>query len=789
MYYFVAFFIAYALGIIFCVYFNIFYLLAVATVFAIVNSIISKKLMPNIIIFLFIFLSFVTINYNSKSVLIQYLNSEVEIIANVLSIRSNNEESKFIGYNVYVTSINGINVKERTILYVDREKEVELNSIVKINANVSEILSNNNKMLFNYKNSLRSDRIFVTLFCKSDINVIEKDYSWLNKFSITSKEKIENLFNRFMSKENANTVLSVVLGDTKYLDKDFYKNIQKTGLAHVFAVSGLHIVVIYAAFLKIFTFVGISRRISWFISWCMLWIYGFIIGFPITVLRSLLMFNFLFGSDILYRKYNSINSLIVSALILLIVNPYYLFDVGFQLSYMAALCLVVYNQIIKVKFNINNEVLNNLMLYVFVQIFTLPIMSYYFNYVSIIGIIFNLLIVPLFSGIIVFAFAVIPISFISIYTIVIPLKLLDFLLNTVNFTINIGSSLNITGFEIGSMSVIQGIYYYIFVAVVIYLLKFDKLQCKRLIFSTASIFYTIDLIIVPMTFRGLNLNIVDVGQGLFINLNYDKYNFIFDAGSNSDNIGKYVVAPYLIKHGKKDIDSIFISHFHADHYSGVNDIISNCKVNNIFSSTDKGKELINKDFISLNSNLNFNLKDNFKIKILWPDKDYLSSNENNMSNVYLIEYDNIKILITGDIEKEVEEIILDRLVDVDIVIVPHHGSKTSSSEDFVNKIKPELAIFSYGRNNYGIPSLEIINRYNKVGSKILSTFEDGEINVMVNRDKIYYNTYTGNHSESTNEIYCYSIVINLIVFITILLTVFIYKKYIIDLRLEGKYEL
>ena len=789
MYYFVVFFIAYALGIIFCVYFNFLYILAAAIAFAIVNSILNKKLIFNLLIILFIILSFVTINYNSKSVLIQHLNSDVEIIANILSIKSKNVDSKYIGYNAYVTSVNGTKIKEKTIIYVPKDKEVESNSIIQFNANVSEILSNNNKMLFNYKNSLKSDGIFVTLFCISEIKVIEKNYSWINEFSIVCKERIEDLFRRFMSEENANTVLSVVLGDTKYLDKDFYKDIQKTGLAHIFAVSGLHIVIIYTAFLKAFTFIGVSRRISWFLSWCLLWVYGFIIGFPVTVLRSLLMFNFLFGSEFLYRKYNSINSLIVSALILLVVNPYYLFDVGFQLSYMAALCLVVYNQVIKVKLNIKNEILNNLMLYVFVQIFTLPIMSYYFNYVSIIGLVFNLLIVPLFSGIIIFAFAVIPISFMSIYTIVIPLKLLDFMLNSVNYAINIGSNLSITGFEIGSMSVISGIYYYIFIAMFIYFLRFEKFQYKRFIFVAVSIFYSIDLIFVPISFKGLNLNIVDVGQGLFINLNYDKYNFIFDAGSNSDNIGKYVTAPYLIKNGRKNVDSIFISHLHADHYSGVNDIISRCKVKNIFSSSTIDEELFSKEYAILNSKHRFNLENNFKIKILWPDKDYLSSNENNMSNVYLIEYENIKILITGDIEKEVEDLILDRLVDVDIVIVPHHGSKTSSTESFVNKISPEIAIFSYGKNNYGIPSQEVLNRYSFAGSKILSTFDNGEINVMVIGNKIYYNTYTGDFSDNFEEIYYYNFIINLIVFITMILAIYNYKKYIIDVRFEGKYEL
>lgn len=785
MYYFTIFFIAYCLGIIFCVYFNFFHILAAAIIFAVVNSIINKKIIFHLLIILFIILSFVTINYNSKSNLIQYLNSDIEIIANILSVRSNNEESNYIGYNAQITELNGIKIKEKTIIYIDKGKEIESNSIVRLDAAVSEIISNKNRMLFNYKNSLRSEGIFVNLFCKGDIHLIKSEYSFFNSFSDTCREKTENLFRKFMSEENANTVLSVILGDVKYLDKDFYKDIQKTGLAHIFAVSGTHIVVIYAALLKFFSLIGISKRISWIISWLFLWIYGFVIGFPVTVLRSLLMFNFLFGSEVLYRKYNSINSLIVSALILLIVNPYYLFDVGFQLSYMAALCLLVYNQIIKSRFNIKNKILNNLMLYVFVQVFALPIMSYYFNYVSIIGIIFNLLIVPLFSGIIIFAFAVIPIGLVSSYTIVLPLKLLDFMLNSVNYAINIGSKLNVTGLEIGSMTVISTIYYYIFLAMLIYFIKFDKLCCKKLIFSAVSIFYIIDLLIVPMQFRGLSLDIIDVGQGVFINLNYARYNLIFDVGSNSDNIGKYVAVPYLIKRGRKNIDGIFISHFHEDHYSGVNDLIDSFNVKAVYSSYTSAKKLIDTDYSVLNYNQRFNLKNDFKIKILWPDKGYSSSNENNMSNVYLLEYGKIKMLITGDIEKEAEDLILERLEDVDIVIVPHHGSKTSSSEAFVDKINPEIAIFSYGRNSYGIPSHDVINRYNNAGSKILSTFNDGEINLMVIKDKIYYNTYMGNHSENIKEIYRYSTALNLTAFIAIILIACFNKEYIKDRVVYG----
>ncbi len=826
MYYFLIFFIVYVLGIIFCVYFNFTYILIIAILFAIINSFITKKLIPNLLIVLIVFLSFFSFTYNSKSVLTKYLNDDVLITAKLKNIQSNNLDSSYVGYNAEIINVEGNKIKENTIIYIPKSVNVEINSIISLKASVSEISNNKNKMLFNYKDSLRVKGIFVNVFYLDDIKLLKRNYSVFNGFTNYCIGKTEEIFRRFLSEDNANTVLSVILGDVKYLDKDYYKNIQRTGLAHIFAVSGSHIVIIYASFFRLFSFLGLKRKTAWLLAWILLWIYGLIIGFPVTVLRSLLTFNFLFGSEILFRKYNSVNSLVISAFILLIINPYYLFDVGFQLSYMAALCLLVNNRIIKknryknnndkselneknkksfsdIFINIKNKIYDNLWLYVLIQVFTLPILSYYFNYISVIGIVFNLLIVPLFDKIIIFAFLIIPISLISPYTSILPLKLLDHVLDAVNYIINVGSRLDITGLEISSMNVLSSIYYYLFLATILYFLINKKLQYKSFIFLALSVFYLIDFFIVPLKFSGLNINIIDVGQGLFLNINYEGYNLIFDVGSNSKDIGKYVAVPYLTKHGRKKIDAVFISHFHEDHYSGLSEVLENCSVKNIYASHSSNENLIDRNYTILSTNQAFsivdrysiynlftaiktiekrayNIKNNLNIKVLWPDKGYSSKNENNMSNVYLLQLGNVKILIAGDIEKEVEEIILDRLVDVDIVIVPHHGSNSSSTQDFVNRIKPELAIFSYGKNTYGIPSQLVIDRYTSKDTNVLSTFIDGEINIMVNNNKIYYNTYIGNYSDSMKEIYNYNILLNLQVFIAIMLIIFFGRKYIND---------
>lgn len=264
-----------------------------------------------------------------------------------------------------------------------------------------------------------------------------------------------------------------------------------------------------------------------------------------------------------------------------------------------------------------------------------------------------------------------------------------------------------------------------------------------------------------MTDTSLYFNIVDVGQGLFTTIKYKELNIIVDCGSTSSReMGEYIAIPYLTKRGITNIDAIFISHLDDDHYNGLSSLLdSNINVNKIFSST-----VYEEDVKKLTAGYEMKFDDNLNIEILWPYENLILGNINNQSMVISINYKNRHILLPGDIEEEAEYAIYNDLKHYDIVVVPHHGSKTSSTMQFVDAVKPQIAVLSYGRNYYGIPHEEVVLRYENVDSKIFSTYEHGEINIILKDNNLYYNTYTNEKSHNYYELYLIGIIYKLIIF-------------------------
>ena len=760
MYIIISIFAVYAFGIIsYELNLFIYYFTAVFAVL-IYNSIINKKFVYNAVIIAFVILSCLNCNYNSSSVLSQYINDNIVIEAKVKNIR----KSGSISYNASVISVNNAPLfnEENIILYTGQYENFQENSIIKVRGNVADNQLTKNRMLFNYENYLRSKKLKASVFAECDAVIIKKNYSLLNNISSKFRNYTEKTFYSNLNKKNADIILSIILGDVNYLEDEIYDNIKVMGLAHIFAVSGTHIVLMYVFLINVFKFF-FSRRVSWILSWCIIWFYGFLIGFPLSVMRALVMFTLLFGSEVLYRKYNSLNSIGLAALVLTVYNPFWIFDAGFLLSFSASMSFILYSNYIKTR----STVFKTVYMYLFLQIFTLPVIIYYFNFVPVMGVVYNLLLLPIFTVIMIYGFILLILNSFFHIILIVPFKIFDYILYSLRYIIDISDKFAYNGLSFPTMSICHIMFYYMALFFMIYLHNNKTCRCKKYGIAAIISFYSITYIAFPMMDDSFYLNIADVGQGLFTTIKYKGANIIYDCGSNSTKqMGEYIAVPYLTKRGITEVDAIFISHWDDDHYSGLNDVLSShIKVNNIFSSNNNGNFYVKE----LYAGYHMKYDDNLSMEILWPYKDLVLNNTNNSSLVISLKYKNRNILIPGDIEEEAEYAIYNNLNIYDIVLIPHHGSNTSSTVQFVDAVRPKLAVLSYGRNFYGIPHQEVISRYENAGSKIFSTFGQGEINIVLKDDNLYYNTYINESSDNYYELYLNGIIYKLSIFCFLLL--------------------
>lgn len=787
MYIIISIFAFYALGIISyeLSFFN--WLFIALFAMFIYNSLVTKRFLYNIVILVFLLLSFINCNYNSIFILKQYINEEVEIVAEIKRQNKINPDSEYISYNSNVISINNGILKEdeNTIIYVAKTYAVRENSVVKFNGNVVESSLSKNKMLFNYDNYLRSKKVGAVIFANESLNVLKEDYSYFNELSVKFRKYTENTFYNSLNKRNADIILSVILGDVDYLDENLYDSIKLMGLAHIFAVSGSHIVLMYGVVLSTLKFFCLSRRISWIIAWVLIWFYGFLIGFPLSVMRTLVMFTLLFGAEVFYRKYSSLNAIGLAALILTLYNPYWLFDAGFLLSFSAALSLIIYNKYIVKNLITNNQVLRTIYLYLFLQLFTLPVIAYFFNYVPVMGILYNLLLLPIFTIILIYGFILLILNGFLPSLLIIPFKIFDFILYSLRYIITLSERVAFNGVTVPAMNYGIIIFFYILIFLIIYFYNHQNSRITKYAFSALISFCIINYIALPSLDNRLYFNIADASQGLFVLSKYKNTSFIFDCGSLSKGFGEHTAVPYMIKRGLKNVEGVFISHWDEDHYSGLANLLeNNINIAKIFSSYNSDEF---DNVYMLKKGKKLKVDDYLTIEVLWPEKNYIPNSTNNGSLVLEIVYNNKTILLTGDIEQEAEDMLINNIKKTDILLVPHHGSKSSSTEGFVEKVSPEIAVLSYGKNNYGIPSEDVIRRYENRNSLILSTFDEGEINFILKGDKIYYNTYNNNKSDNYYELYFTGIISNLINF-CLLVCWIINKGEYYELQINNRYD-
>ena len=218
----------------------------------------------------------------------------------------------------------------------------------------------------------------------------------------------------YLTEENSSLMKSILLGKYSYLDEDVIEQFRDLGLSHILAVSGLHIGIITSLFILLFAYLGFNRKVNIGFTIGIIWIYGYMIGNPPSVLRANMMFSLLLLSQLLAEPYDSVNTLFFSLFILAIVNPFWIFNIGLQLSFIATFFIIYFTD----KFNIilyskDNAIVKPLGGILSAQIGLIPILAYYFNRIPVVSLVTNLILVPIFAICLVLCIFLMFFSFIS----------------------------------------------------------------------------------------------------------------------------------------------------------------------------------------------------------------------------------------------------------------------------------------------------------------------------------------------------------------------------------------
>ncbi len=635
---------------------------------------------------LLIFLIFYIKNYNYIS---KYSNQK-EITGVVTKITKSSDSINII-----------LDAKEKVLLTCFKcDFNYEVGSIVSFKGYFNEIKGSSNFNLFDYKKYLMSLKIYKN-FIFTDYKYIKKS----NKFIY----KAYNILNDRINELKSKTFLkSMILGETSEYG-DIYEIYKLNGIVHLFAISGMHVGIISSVLIFIFKKFLKLGNFAYIIIFPILIFYMLIINTP-SIIRSVLMFITSSISKIFKLKISSLNILFYLVSINLIINPYVIYNMGFCLSYIIVFYLMISSKKVA---KIKNYFLKLLTLSTISFLASFPIIinsNFEFNLLTPL---INVLIVP-FVSVILFPLALLTL-FLPIFDNILFLLLkgfdyLNIFLSNYSIIINVAY-----------INIYLNIFYYLILLVSFY--------------KTKHIYLLLVYLSILINIKNLNFNsyliMIDVGQGdsIFIK-NYFGENILLDAGSK-ENSAKNIIIPYLKSLGINRIDRFIISHGDKDHIIGAKDIIKTFNVLQIYlnsyKNTDYENEIIDiseTNFISQNTYINEHLH----------IFNYYQNNENDDSLItYLVDYG---ILCMGDASENVENKI--NLSDINILKVGHHGSKTSTSENFIKKINPKISLISVGlKNKYNHPDKEVLN--NLKNSLVLMTSTNGMIKI--NLKSLKYETY------------------------------------------------
>ena len=625
----------------------------------------------------------------------------------------------------------------------------------------------------------------------AEILKVSREADGLSERLFRVREDAKAFYNAYMAEINAGIVSAMVLGDKSVLDGEIRSQFQRNGIAHILAISGLHISLLGMGFY------GLLRKCFLPVWVCcgagvgMLLLYGKMVGAGSSVFRACGMCMILLFAQLLGRSYDLLTAMAVTALLLVLQKLDSVLQAGFLLSYGAVLGLTLFLTVFQTdtENKIRKKLQEKLLPGIGIQLFTLPVQLWFFYEIPVYAMLLNLLVIPLMS--ILLPFAILAYLLRTPLLLQIPEYILAFYRWLCGQAERLPGSIQI----IGRPRIWQMIVYYLLLFLALAVLyhgrersrqekQREKQQENRACQTKGEdgkqdrrkngkrrkrknkrdnkyagivlIIVSICLLILPKHTEN-RITMLSIGQGDCILLQEKGgHIFLIDGGSSDvKEAGKYRLIPYLKYHGIRHIDGIFISHAHEDHYSASLELLQSSwgiSVGTVFLSEmaeeNEAYAMLREAAYRSGSRIAY-IRQGDRIRsgglsflCLYPSGKLTVTDENEASMVLYAALQGYTMLLTGDSTETCDTAVVRAMKQygigmADCLKVAHHGAKTSSSAGLLSYVSPKLALISCGReNSYGHPHKETLDRLKKYGSQIVRTDEAGEIVIRVGKKKV-----------------------------------------------------
>lgn len=700
--------------------------------------------------------------------LVNIAPADVVVTGRIVSVPTGNSPDKH-KFFFKVNDVNSEKISGKTLVNVTDENgdfsNLNIGNSYKITGKLRLPFKASNPSQFDYGKYLRNFNAYTIIYaensnCEKLDEKLSIKWRFLNELN-NVRNSIINTHAKYLKSPNLEILGGIVFGDDAVAPPDYIKDsFKNSGLLHILAASGMNVAFIYGFWYFILRRLRAPVKFTIISGMCVVILYTLMTGLGASVVRASLMLLFVLAGKLIDRDSHSISLLAFVASLMLLYNPAYINDVGFQLSFIVTFgLLTTANAVMALiqKFKIPNWLAGAILIPVVAQFWVIPLQMFYFNTISTYSIPANISIMPFlsvisFGGFLSSIAALIkPIAKYICFVFDFILKFcLDILVWISDFFSNLPHSL----FETTHPSVIQVVLYYVILLLITLLFKFGF--SKKLCAWICTLTLILILSAIPLNNHNLEIISFDVqnADAFLIKTPENKY-FMIDTGKAGYNGGKtqaeVIILKYLKDRGIKELEGLVITHFDSDHSGGAADLANKLKINKIYINSQSSDTLTAKNFYDTVKSKNLNSLLVQKNETIYKEKDLQIMNflphgktDNENSIITLLSYKDFQMLFMGDAGVEAYNSIKSVLPhgQIEVLKVGHHGAKGVVDDDMINSLTPLISIISTGKNNFGHPNKSTLDILRN--TDIYRTDYNNSVKISVNNNNYKVLTYDKN---------------------------------------------